>query len=329
MQREIAANPGAAPRIGVKTILKEAFALYTSRFGPLMLPALVIYAPVLLLMIGILSYLIGLDGGSSFSADILLGLLGMYGFLFLILLVEIFVGYPALYAQYSALLYPKSTGRRALRFAFSRYGKAMGAVFASLLLGLGASLVGQVLMTPGTFLFSLLAGSLSYAYPTDHTAFLIGAVVYTVMWSLGVAVLALTVQAASCLTIPASAKLELTMGKALKYSIRRSGPALISHILIALLYGLCVFVVSMLAVLPVLFLSFDGAMSPGSVSAAMIGVFLLILVLAVFGQAFLVAVNCAIFRLVQPANPPAPALPKPEPKMEPKMEDMRPPEEQA
>lgn len=299
MQKRRFIAPAPGPRIGAGSILSEAFSLYTTRFRAVMVPMLIIDAPILLLVGGVVAAVVaGARSPGMSSIDGVALLVIAWAVLAVVAVGSVFLSMPGTYAQYAALLYPRSTGRRALGFAFSRYGRALGAMFFAALPALGASLAGQVSSQALSLLFAILR-SVFYAAETHIRGVYVAMAVWGTLCGLFAMALAYAAGSLACLTVPASASLDMTAGKALRYSISGVGPALVGHALACALIDLIVFGIVLIGGVSVGSIVLMGGLSEEVAIVLIASACAVAAVLALLAAPLRLAVNCAAFRLLR------------------------------
>lgn len=297
--RHQSAERQRAPRIRFAELVSAAFALYKTRFRAVMMPSLIILLPIYALYFGMYAAMVvipmtGASSGAIVAAISFLNL-GILAFSVAVILL----GYPATYAQYVAFLYPQCSGMTALRFAFARYGRSVGVPFMASLPSIGGAYVCYIPLVGSAVAWTVYVLAIESVYLFTYELVLGGTFAFIGIWFLYAIASVLALSSAMSLTIPASAKLDLTVGKAMKYSLRRVGRVLTSHMLASFLYMLCatvaagIFVVAFYAMRQSAYGDL-AALLPLSVLAVLV-----YLSLTVFGAPLMIALSCAVFNLTK------------------------------
>ena len=286
-------------------LLNTALTLYKKRFRAFIIPGLAITLPLYVLYFGLyfgvfFFFAMGSDMGFFAIKDgpefapVLLNLLQLPISGLIVLL-----SYPAMYAQHVAMLYGQCTGGTALRFTFRRYGRAVGVPFISALPVMGSAYVAYI-----PFVFSMVSWGIWAAITASFTSFsgeayIISIVALCVLAILYVCAVVYAVASLASLIIPASAKLDLSVGKAVAYSFRRAGRIMLPHICVNLLYMLCAMIAIGLPVFACVYAMQGSVITTEMGIAATALIFFLSVASALFGQPFQIAVNCAAFELTR------------------------------
>ncbi len=297
-------------RIGVSAILKEAFRLFTTRFRAWIVPLLAIQLPFFLVVVGMVGVMMAMAFNTSLlrSPMFLFSFLGMYGLYFLVLLAQILLGIPCNYAQYAAMLSPGASGGASLKFAFARYGRALGTTLLAGLISAGAMMaayiVGLIPVFAGSFALGFgFAGNTPVPQGALIALYVVAMVVYIVL----MIAFTLTGATISSLAIPASIKEDLGAVKSVKYSLSRIGPVFfggagaltiltlsVAAIMIALMVP---FIVSMVSAASSASFARYSMMPDAGMVGYMIAICAVALVLSAISVPAQIAVQCAMYNL--------------------------------